>query len=280
MAGLPKSRLPMTLHSFDEAIALTPRDDNSFTGCTSPAYANMVGPFGGTTAATMLQAALQHPERIGQPIALTVNFASAVAEGEFQVHARAARTNRSTQHWLIEMVQQGQTVSTASAVFAQRRSTWSRPEAMPPEEVPAPETLRSADTSRRPAWVRRYDMRFIEGGMPEPFDAVEQPHSRTCAWVRDEPARSLDHASLAALCDSFFPRVFIRRRKPAPIGTVTMTTYFHADEALLAAQADRHVLCCARAMNFRDGYFDQSAEVWSDSRELLASTHQMVYFRE
>ena len=28
---------------------------------------------------------------------------------------------------------------------------------------------------------------------------------------------------------------FIRRRKPAPIGTVTLTTFFHADAALLAA---------------------------------------------
>ena len=50
--------------------------------------------------------------------------------------------------------------------------------------------------------------------------------------------------------------------------------------ALLAAQGDRHVLACARALAFRNGYFDQSAEIWSDHGQLLASTHQMVYFRE
>ena len=35
-----------------------------------------------------------------------------------------------------------------------------------------------------------------------------------------------------------------------------------------------------RALNFRKGCFDQSAEVWSDAQgQLLASTHRMVYYR-
>ncbi len=49
---------------------------------------------------------------------------------------------------------------------------------------------------------------------------------------------------------------------------------------MLRAQGDRHVLGTARALNFRNGYFDQSAEVWSDDWQLLASSHQLVYYRE
>jgi hypothetical protein len=60
---------------------------------------------------------------------------------------------------------------------------------------------------------------------------------------------------------------------------VSLTTYFHADATLLAAQGARHVLGTARALNFRNGYFDQSAEVWGDDRQLLASSHQIVYYR-
>jgi len=78
----------------------------------------------------------------------------------------------------------------------------------------------------------------------------------------------------------FFPRIFIRRRRFTPIGTVSLNAYFHADAALLAAQGDRHVLGCARGVAFRDGYFEQAAEVWSDSGALLASTQQLVYFKE
>jgi acyl-CoA thioesterase len=266
------------MHDFDTAIALTPSGDDRFHGATSPAYANMVGPFGGTTGAVLLNAALQHPARLGDPIALTVNFASAVADGAFEIEARAVRTNRSTQHWMITLTQADGVAATATAVFATRRETWSAPEAVMPADVPRPQTL--APLGRAPLpWVERYDMRFVRGGMPAEFDAQEQPDSNSVLWVRDEPPRPLDFASLAAICDSFFPRIFVRRRQRTPIGTVSLTTFFHADPAMLAAQGDRPVLGCARALNFRNGYFDQSAEVWSDAGALLASTHQIVYYR-
>ena len=78
----------------------------------------------------------------------------------------------------------------------------------------------------------------------------------------------------------FFPRILLRRRKPAPIGTVSLTTYFHADALMLATQGEDPVLGTAHAVNFGNGYFEQSAEIWSSRRELLASTHQAVYYRE
>jgi hypothetical protein len=146
--------------------------------------------------------------------------------------------------------------------------------------MPSPASLARAPVQGRPAWVERYDMRFAEGEMPTVFDGQERPHSNSRLWVRDEPPRPLDFRSLAAICDCFFPRIFIRRRRPAPIGTVSLTVYFHADAGMLAAQGERHVLGTARALNFKDGYFDQAAEIWSDDGHLLASTHQLVYFRE
>lgn len=269
---------PVARHPLDAAISLAPTGPDRYTGCTSPDYANMVGPFGGTTAATLLNAALLHPARLGDPIALTVNFASALADGSFEIAARAVRTNRSTQHWMIELSQGGETAATATAVFARRRETWSMPEAPAPGELAAPGTLPRHPGRLR--WIERYDMRFVEGGDAASFDGEVQAHSRSTLWVRDDPPRPLDFASLAALADCFFPRIYVRRRKVVPIGTVSLTTYFHADAALLAAQGDRHVIGVARALNFRNGYFDQSAEVWSDARELLASTHQIVYYRE
>jgi len=268
------------MHPFDTATLLEPLPDGSFRGHTSPAYANMVGPFGGITAACMLQAPTQHPARLGEPVALTVNFAAALADGEFIVVARPLRTNRSTQHWAIELSQGGEVAASATAVFAMRRETWSAPEAAPPANLPLPDTLTRAALVGRPAWARHYDMRFARGGMPDAFDEALQPDSVSQVWVRDEPRRPLDFIALASLCDSFFPRIFVRRRKVAPIGTVSLTTYFHADAAMLRAQADRHVLGAARALNFRNGYFDQAAEVWSDDWQLLASSHQIVYYRE
>ena len=268
------------MHPLDEALDLSPVASGEFAGATHPAYANMVGPFGGTTAAQLLQAVLLHPERLGEPVALTVNFAAPVADGEIRLHARAARTNRSTQHWIVEARQAGETVATATAVFALRRETWSAGEAHMPADVPEVGTLQRMPVRGLPAWPQRYDMRFIEGAFPTAFDEQEQAHSRSCLWVRDEPERPLDFASLAAMTDSFFPRIYVRRRRRSLIGTVTLTTYFHADSALLAQVGARHVLGVAKALNYRHGYFDQTGEMWSPEGQLLASTHQLVYFKD
>ncbi len=104
-------------HPFDEAVALDAlvasvdehgrASARQFEGRPHPAYANMVGPFGGVTAAQALAAVLAHPERLGEPVALTVNFAAALADAPFRVEARPARTNRSTQHWTVTMTQTG-----------------------------------------------------------------------------------------------------------------------------------------------------------------------------
>lgn len=267
-------------HPFDTAIRLLPEGGNRYSGTTSPAYGNMVGPFGGITCAVLLQAALVHEQRQGDPIAVTVNFAAPIADGAFDVEARAVRTNRTTQHWVVQLTQDDAVAATATVVLATRRRTWSAPEAEPPSPMPAASALERMPLASAPAWLRRYDLRFAEGGLPSSFDGREQPHSRSQAWVRDEPPRPLDFASLAALCDSFFPRIFLRRRTFAPVGTVSLTTFFHADTAMLEAQSDRHVLGTARAVNYRNGFFDQSAEIWSDDDRLLASSHQIVYYRD
>lgn len=240
----------------------------------------MVGPFGGTTAAQLLQAACLHPDRLGEPVALTVNFAAPVADGEIRFLARAARTNRSTQHWLIEARQGEGTVATATAVLALRRETWSATEAVMPQGLAPAAALERMPLKGLMPWPHRYDMRFTEGAFPAVFDEQEQSHSRSSLWVRDDPPRPMDFVSLAALCDSFFPRIYVRRRRRVPIGTVTLTTYFHADSALLAKVGERHVLGLARALNFRNGYFDQTGELWSPEGQLLASTHQLVYFKD
>jgi acyl-CoA thioesterase len=280
MMGLTHLTSSDRMHPLDQAIALRATSRHEFTGATHPAYANMVGPFGGTTAAQLLQAALVHPERLGEPVALTVNFAAPVADGEIRLVSRPVRTNRSTQHWIIEAHQAEGVVATATAVFALRRETWSNVEAVMPTNVPSPDGVPRMSLKGTPAWPQRYDMRFVEGAFPAAFDEQEQAHSRSTLWVRDEPARVLDFAALAALSDSFFPRIYIRRRRRSMVGTVSLTTYFHADSALLVQVGTRHVLGVAKALNYRHGYFDQTGELWSPEGQLLVSTHQLVYFKD
>ena len=89
----------------------------------------------------------------------------------------------------------------------------------------------------------------------------------------------LDYPALASMADAFFPRVFLRHGTFVPAGTITLTTYFHATPGELATQGSDFVLGTARAARFGNGHFDQSAQLWGGDT-LLASTHQLVYFKD
>ena len=59
-----------------------------------------------------------------------------------------------------------------------------------------------------------------------------------------------------------------------------MTVYFHVAQAELSATGQGYVLGQARSQSFFNGFFDQSAQLWNQAGHLLATTHQIVYFKE
>lgn len=236
----------------------------------------MVGPFGGITAATIVRAIELHPQCHGHPIALTVNYLAPISDGEFDIVTRAVKTNRSNQHWIVELGQDGDVKTTATAIFGLRRDTWADTEVAPPA-AQRPEDIAPSIPPFGVVWFDNYDMRFVDGGMPE--EGAASGSSTTTLWVRNNPPRAMDFAALASVSDIFYPRVFLRQGQFVPAGTVSITTYFHADGDQLAAQGDDFVLATARAQRFSRGYFDQTAHLWGRDATLLATSHQIVYFK-
>ena len=231
-----------TRHPFDIATDLEATGDGDWLARTSDAYWNMIGPFGGLIAALMFKSAYAHPDREGEPVALTVNFCAAIAKGEMRISAKPARTNRSTQHWTMTMLQAGECVATATAMFGKRPDTFAHRPAKPPAAAPFESLQRLPPPDA--GWIERYDLRF------------------------------------AALTDIFFGRIIHVRKRMVPFGTVTLTSYFHATEADLAELASTPVLGTADARIFDRGFHDQSAELWSADGRLLATSHQLVYYRD
>ncbi len=276
----------MNQHVFDQALALAPSDFRTglFTGTTSADYWNMVGPFGGTTAALMLSAVLRHPDLLGAPISLTVNYAAAIEVGAFDVQATPVRTNRSTQHWTIELTQPGldgtpQVTTTATVVTAARRETWSLHDLAMPVVPPAAGVPRLDIRASPVAWFGHYEMRPVTGGLPAQWDGANN-HSESLLWMRDAVPRALDFASLASMSDMFYPRIWLRRATRVPAGTVSITTYFHANAAQLAEVGTGYLLGRAVGQQFSNGFFDQAAQLWSEAGALLATSSQIVYFKE
>ena len=262
------------MHPFDTAVALDTVGNGTYRGRTSAPYNNMVGPFGGLTAATFVRAIELHPECLGSPVSLTVNFAGPVAEGEFEIVARPVRTNRSNQHWYLELVQDGDVTTTATAVFGTRRETWDDTEA-PAPAVPSPSDTPRGGLPDAIAWAQNYEMRFVAGALVD----QESPDSTETLWIRDTPPRPLDFAALTSLSDVFYPRVFQRLGRYVPAGTISLTTHYFATPEDLDNHSDGYVLGTARARRFHRGYFDQTAELWTDTGTLLATSHQVVYYK-
>lgn len=263
-------------HPFDQAIALAGDDPGVAHGHTSEHYWNTMSPFGGVTAATLLHAILLHPQRLGDPLALTVNFAGAIRPGGFVVRVHAQRTGRTTQHWQLALYQgdDPHPAMTGTAVFGVRRQTWGDNEAAMPSVTPPPALERYAPAVRLP-FLERYDIRYADC---DPFAGGAS--SLTHCWIADAPRRALDFPALAAYCDAFLPRVFVRQGKPSPIATVTMSMNFHVDGDALAARQWEQALGEARGNAFNGGFHDQEAKLWSDDGTLLATTHQLVWFKE
>ena len=63
-----------------------------------------------------------------------------------------------------------------------------------------------------------------------------------------------------SMSDAFFGRIFHARGELVPFGTVSLTTYFHADADDLAAEDISRVLAVADAKIFHKSYGDQTGE--------------------
>jgi acyl-CoA thioesterase len=266
------------IHPLDREIGLNSDGEGEWSGASTDAYGNMVGTFGGVVAATLLNAVLNDERRAGEPVTLTVNFCTAVVVGDLQVQTKLQRSGKYTQHWSLEMMQNGQICATASVVTGVRGDVFSlHPASIP--GVPSYEECTSIPTIPV-KWMGRYEIRFAEGE-PEFTAKQHEPlrSSRSAVWLRDNPSRALDYLSLASFSDCFFPRLLHVRGTIVPFGTVSLTTHFLATPDDLNEQADRAVLGIAKGARFHGNFHDQSMQIWSDSGSLLATGTQVVWYK-
>jgi acyl-CoA thioesterase len=173
----------------------------------------------------------------------------------------------------------GDVATLATAVFAERRPSWSHqpapfPGARPFEAIlPHPKVAAS--------WVNQYDFRFVEGGTT--FGSTPTTTVPASAfsklWIGDRLPRTIDALSLMAMSDAFFGRIFHALGRLVPFGTVSLTTYFHTSMDDLASEDITRLLAVADAKIFHKSYGDQHGELWSPSGRLLATTTQIAYFK-
>ena len=93
--------------------------------------------------------------------------------------------------------------------------------------------------------------------------------------------RKIDALSLMSMSDAFFARIFHARSELVPFGTVSLTTYFHADlRKTSRPKTSRRVLAVADAKIFHQQLWrPDTANCGRPSGRLLATTTQIAYFK-
>ncbi len=180
------------------------------------------------------------------------------------------RTNRSTQHWTVQITQAGPNgapnmTTTATVVTAARRDTWGESD-LPMPEAPRPETVermsigplrRGVAPPVRDAPVQR--RRFPRSG------TSSLHHSETRIWLRDGAAaaarlrlarRDERHVLSARLAAPREARAARARCRSPPTSTPA--------PAQLAEVGTGYLLGARRGQQFFNGYFDQAAQLWSE----------------
>lgn len=265
---------PVRLHDFDEALSLTPAGPRLWDSRIDKRYWNMIGPWGGWTAALLLKAVLAESDHGGTPVAMTVNLMGGLDESPLQIVTRPARQGKSVEFWTSELVQNNAPVAMAMVTLGQRRETFSTHEASFPQAVKPPEAIESIP-ARPGFFTAMFEQRPVQGSAP----LQENPDSLTRNWMRDHQGRPLDYVLLAGLADVFAPRIFYRSAERRPASTVSMSVYFHATPAELEAVGGDFILGDAKARRFESGFFDQHGALWSRDGVLLATTEQLCWFK-
>jgi acyl-CoA thioesterase len=270
----------MTNHVFDRAIALTPQSEGIWHGQSSPAYANMVGAYGGIVAATLLNSILSDNRQTGTPVSQTVNFYKGLSTGNFIITTKLQRTGKYVQHWNTELTQDNTIVATSSVVMGARGETFVH-QPMPAPKVPNARELSQMGDRVPLEWTRRYDYRFVKGEFETFGKKCDTPgDSQTQVWLADNPRRPLDYLSLTALADCFFLRLIHIRGKMEPMGTVTLTTHFIATSEDLNTQGSDHILGVVDMNRAQNQFHDQTMQLFSSNGKILASGTQLVWYRQ
>lgn len=227
------------------------------------------GAFGGLLVALMVRAAEAVLADEARPLrSLSAELCAPAQPGLTDIHVDRLRLGSGLAALAVRMLQGGELVAHASAVFARDRDrdvSWTE---LAPPQVPPFDPAAAVTFPGAPIFTRHLEMVPVDA----PIFAGEAS-ARASGWLRlRRPPARRDAAILALLCDVWWPTLFSRLAAPRPIATITFT--FQPLGDLAALPPDGAVLHRAVGLAARAGYALEQRELWSPSGDLLALNQQ------
>lgn len=261
--------------SLEDSLALHATGEGAWRAFSDPENEAGTGMFGGWTAALLLKAVLSDARMQGEPAALNVNYVSRIPpSSELAITTRVLDQGRSIATWQAEVRVEGaeEVAATASVVAGNRRDGIGGfvEGAMP--AAPDPATLQVFHPPG--PFGQRIDLRPTEMRMP--FNA---PTTHSLSWLRDMAGHPADHVLLAYLSDCFMPRIFAKSSGFRPSSTLTMSVYFYATAAELAAVGDDYILSDVIGTRAEAAISGSQLRLWSRAGALLATSEQLAWYK-
>jgi acyl-CoA thioesterase len=258
----------------DDSLAIATAGTKWWVAAADPSYEANTGMFGGWTAALLLKAVLEHPDRQGAAAGMTVNFIERIVPGEaLSLRVRRLGGGRSLAHWRCDVhrAQADALLATASIVLAHRRNTEQAIDFKMPV-APAPQDIPLSNPPGR--FGRTTETRMIEG--TPPFNRSDMG---SLGWVRESSGRQMDPIQLAYLSDVYAPRVFHISAGPRQSSTVSLSIAFLAGPEEIAAIGDDYILAEVEGTRVEQGLVGSRSRLWGPLGTLLATSEQLCWFR-
>jgi acyl-CoA thioesterase len=256
----------------EDSLALSAIGEGEWRLFADPENEAGNGMFGGWTAAALLKAVLRHPRVAGEASALNVNYVSRIPpRSELTVRAYALGGGRSVMTWRAEVFGESgdQPLATANVVLTNKRESSTFTEFARPE-APDPQTLPMAHPPA--AFGQSVDMRAWR----MPFG---NENSHYANWIRERSGHPVDHVLLAYLSDAYPPRIMGRSKTLRGSSTLTLSAYFFATAAELAAIGDDFIMNESVGTRAESSTIGSQLRMWSRSGALLATSEQLSWFK-
>jgi len=263
------------MHRLDRDTQLEPIGEGRFRGCLDRGWWIIKGPNGGYMASILLRSMLMtanQPDRA--PRSLTVHYLSVPEAGAVEVAASIERNGRSLTTVMARMTQQQKLVALAIGALGKPISDYDFQDVAMPQVDP-PEACALWEAQGIIPNAERYEMRHAIGGAPW----SGSPRALTGGWIRPKGERMPDALLMAAMADAWYPSIFtkvIDGKFAVAVPTVDFTIHFRAELPLVDSRPDDYYLARFESTTARQGYIDETGEMWSRSGVLLAQCRQLA----
>lgn len=262
----------------DDLFALTAVGPGRWTTQAGPEWKNPNGPlWGGYPIGLCVKVMAAEPEATGEPLSITLTYVAALTEGEIEVRTRRLRQGGSIGVWEVDLRPAGVDHASVHAIV-----TMAKRPATPPfsfaqmPDAPDPDSLPPLVL---PGGPRHFGAHAFERRTTERFPIQPSASSYTTAWVRPRLG-PWDKALLGMLTDNSPPRAFYAFGHAVMTTTLSLTVYLHATAEEVAQAGDDYLLVQCEGRVGGGGASDERSSYWRRDGKLLATSEQLVWYRE